>query len=175
MAKVFAGGFHTFVMLHAEKPKRVEERIPLVLKQHEIVYTDTKLSHRFLRFNVPASLATAFSHCLKHKLTTWQTKFQTEEIKSLYDIPLKKFNFQIDADIVQPETGQILSRGQIQNVDFDSHHEESREPNLRQWITVSLLADILSFLSIDVDQINSDDEDLMNLREGTHQHVNQQC
>lgn len=60
VAKIFAGGFHSFVILDKDDPKREAKPGVPPWQKYEIVYTDTELNHRFLRFTVPESVANYF-------------------------------------------------------------------------------------------------------------------
>lgn len=73
-----------------------------IIKEYQIIYTDTAMSHRFLRFTLPfgASLVP-----LNNLLKNWNTD------------PLANFSIQIDSDIQDPK-GKLLSKGFTQTRQF---------------------------------------------------------
>ena len=71
VSKIFAGGFHSFVVLNHLAPRRPKRGKEMVIEKHEIVYTDSSLCHRFLRFSVPISSVQAFQKHLKDCILEW--------------------------------------------------------------------------------------------------------
>lgn len=52
--RIYAGGFHSFAVLNKVRQHTSLQVGQITLDSKEVVYTDTALAHRFLRFSVPS-------------------------------------------------------------------------------------------------------------------------
>ena len=98
--QIFAGGFHSYIVIDKQNP--LAGKLDHIIKEYQIVYTDTAMSHRFLRFTLPfgASLVP-----LNTLLKDWSTD------------PLASSSIQIDCDIKDP-SGNLLSAGHTKSRQF---------------------------------------------------------
>jgi hypothetical protein len=87
-------------VINKERPLAGE--IDFIIKEYQIIYTDTAMAHRFLRFTLPfgASLVP-----LNNLLKNWNTD------------PLANFSIQLDSDIKDP-SGKLLSAGSTNSRQF---------------------------------------------------------
>lgn len=112
----------------------------------QIVYTDTKFSHFFLRFTVDANktLISKVDQLLQQKLSAWSKATSSTSSSWLSHLPLKEFTIQIDKDIHHQASNKIISRG-------------LSAQGQRQYFTVNLVCDVLRYLDILTDLNESDD------------------
>lgn len=112
----------------------------------QIVYTDTKFSHFFLRFTVEANktLISKVDQLLQQKLSAWLKPTSTASTSWHGHLPLKEFTVQIDKDIHHQASTKIISRGKSAQ-------------SQRQYFTVNLVCDVLRHLDIHTDLNESDD------------------
>ena len=124
--RIYAGGFHSFAVLHSLRtpPKMGPENIKL--DSQEVVYSDTAMVHRFLRFSVPyfkpdeqigiTEMAPEnVVELLRKELDRWKRSTARDKTWAK-EIPLLDYNIQIDEDITRPnprdsKNPQILCSG----------------------------------------------------------------
>ena len=118
----------------------------IVMDEVQIVYTDTKFSHFFLRFTVEndKTLVSRIDQLLQQKLSSWSSPGAASSSSRPSRPPLKEFAVQIDKDIHHRASNKIISRGKSTT-------------GTRQYFTVNLVCDILRHLDIHTDLNESDD------------------
>lgn len=160
--RIYAGGFHSFaVMSQVRSPV-----VPLDLVQFdssEIVYTDTALAHRFLRFSVPCLKedeeergATDFSmakivQLFEKQLNKWKNPSRKDQFW-FNEAILLDFKIQVDENIIKPhpkdpKKTQLLSSAYT-------------EDNERQYLTISMVCDLNRVVNLYEEEPNSSMEDL---------------
>jgi len=117
-----------------------------MISEIQIVYTDTKFSHFFLRFTVAANktLISKVEQLLQQKLSAWLKPTSSSSTSWHGHLPLKEFTVQIDKDIHHQASTKIISRGKSAQ-------------SQRQYFTVNLVCDVLRHLDIHTDLNESDD------------------
>jgi len=134
-----------------------------MINEIQIVYTDTKFSHFFLRFTVEANktLISKVDQLLQQKLSAWLKPTSTTSTSWHGHLPLKEFTVQIDKDIHHQASTKIISRGKSAQ-------------SQRQYFTVNLVCDVLRHLDILTD-LNESDDPVDQNNEEVQAHIFDQC
>ena len=184
--KVFAGGFHSFIVLDSEKPKEIDndfsyaedpaeclegiDELPegvIVSEATSSLNTDSDISHFLARTEIDQMTIVYSEMDFSHffwKFSVVNEKSTIQKVKQLLRSQLKIWENPTLGD--KNWIDEVPLKEFIMQTDTDIVHEAQNKvlsrgttSQNRQILTVNLVCDVIEFLQISVDDIRDEDLD----------------